>query len=115
MLADLTREERLQLLRFVCSFAWADQQIRPKERQFVRRLVDRLGLADEREQIEAWLTVPPDPETIDPMQIPHAHRRLFVDAAHAVALADGDLAPEEREELRLLAELTQVGARPDTN
>ena len=56
MLGQLDRAERLRLMKFVCSFAWADLEIRPEERAFVARLVRRLELdPDERRRVESWL------------------------------------------------------------
>ena len=38
MLEGLDARQRLQLIKFVCSFAWADLEVRPEERSFVARL-----------------------------------------------------------------------------
>ena len=46
MLQSLDRTERLQLMKFVCSFAWADLEVRPEEREFVARLIRRLDMND---------------------------------------------------------------------
>jgi len=100
---ELDRNERLQLMKFVCSFAWADLEIQPEERRFVARLIRRLSLDDEEtEQVEGWLKLPPRPESVDPTQIPAEHRRLFVDSIRGIIEADGEIAREERENLALL-------------
>ena len=102
----LSRQDRLRLMKFVCSFAWADLEVHPREREFVLRLVQRLELSeDEAKQVEEWLVLPPPLETVDPMQIPAAHRKLFLAAIDGVIAADGAIAPEERESLRLLEQL----------
>ena len=105
-LIDLDREDRLRLLQFVCSFAWADLEVRPEERAFVMRLVRRLGL-DEREEkkVEGWLELPPPIESVDPMDIPAEHKKTFLAAIDGVIAADGEIQPEERESLRLLEQL----------
>ena len=105
-LLDLDRVDRMRLLQFVCSFAWADLEVRPEERAFVKRLVRRLGL-DEREekQVEGWLEVPPPIESVDPMDIPAEHKKTFLAAIDGVIAADGEVQPEERESLRLLEQL----------
>ena len=91
-LADLGRPARLRLLQFVCSFAL--------------RLVQRLDLAEEEaKQVEAWLRLPPPIEAVDPMEIPAAHRKLFLAAIDGVIASDGAIAPEERESLRVLEQL----------
>ena len=104
--ADLDPEQRLKLLRFVCAFAWADLEVHPQERAFALRLIRRLGLGEEEErQVESWLQVPPPPETVDPLDIPAEHRRVFLAAIDGVIAADGAIAPEERESLQLLEQL----------
>ena len=40
--SDLEGEDRLRLLRFVCSFAWADLEVDEAERGFVYKLIDQL-------------------------------------------------------------------------
>ncbi|MCS6799705.1 MAG: TerB family tellurite resistance protein [Myxococcota bacterium] len=105
-LADLSPEQRLQLLRFVCSFAWADLEVRPSERRFVEKLVRRLGLGpDEVAAVERWLEVPPPPEELDPQLVPRAHRELFVRTARRMIQADGELSALEAENLELLEAL----------
>lgn len=108
MLRDLSRDERLQLMRFVCSFAWADLEIKPKERIFVHKLVARLKLdPEEKKQVEEWLAVPPEVDRIDPNEIPRAHRKLFLDTARALIASDGEVHPDEEETLKLLEQLTR--------
>jgi hypothetical protein len=105
-LSDLGRSERLRLLQFVCSFAWADLEVHPRERDFVLRLVQRLELSrEEASQVETWLALPPPIEAVDPQAIPAAHRKLFLAAIDGVIASDGAIAPEERESLRVLEQL----------
>ena len=105
-LDSLARDERMRLMKFVCSFAWADLEIRPEERRFVARMVRRLELEPEEGlQVERWLEVPPEPESIDPTEIRPEHRQVFVEAIEGVIAADGEIGPEERENLRLLRHL----------
>jgi uncharacterized tellurite resistance protein B-like protein len=103
MFAELSREDRLLLLKFVCAFAWTDLEVQEGERRFVRRLVERLELdADDARQVEEWLSIAPSPQSVDPSRIPHNHRRIFVDAVRALIYADGNVDPEEREQLEKL-------------
>jgi hypothetical protein len=107
-LARLSREERLRLLRFVTSFAWADLTVRDEERAFVARLVRRMKLdAEDTREVARWLAVPPSPDDVDPAEVPHVHRQYFLEAAREVVLADGEVAPEELEYLKLLEQLTR--------
>jgi hypothetical protein len=102
----LSRGERLQLLRFVTSFAWADLSVTTGERAFVHGLVSRLHLApEEAMQVEGWLKVPPPPDDVDPTQVPREHRQLFLDTVREMVKADGAISPEERENLSLLEQL----------
>jgi uncharacterized tellurite resistance protein B-like protein len=103
VLDDLDARQRLQLIKFVCSFAWADLEVRAEERSFVARLVDRLELdARERRQVKRWLDRPPLPESVDPMTIPPSHRKSFLEAIEGVVAADGEISTEERESLAVL-------------
>ena len=38
-LSNLDREERLRLMKFVCSFAWADLEVADQERSFVHKMM----------------------------------------------------------------------------
>ena len=103
---SLTPEDRLALLRFVCSFAWADLEVTPEERTFVGQLVDHLRIPGaERAQVRAWLAHPPDPADIDPLDVPPEHRRQFLEEARAVVEADGFVSPDELENFCLFREL----------
>jgi tellurite resistance protein len=105
-LQSLSKEERLLLLKFVCAFAWADLKIEDSERKFVHRLVKRLQLdPDEARQVDGWLDVAPAPSEVDPNLVPRRHRQIFIDAARAMIFADGEVDPEERENLELLKAL----------
>ena len=108
MLDRLDRSERMRLMKFVCSFAWADLEIRPEEREFIRRMVNRLALDGEEEgEVQAWLDLPPAPESIDPTLVPPAHRRVFIEAIEGIIASDGEIAPEEIENFRLFHDLVQ--------
>jgi uncharacterized tellurite resistance protein B-like protein len=103
---ELDPAERLQLLDFVCSFAWADLRIRPQEREFMKRLIGRLDLPqDERLAVDVMLSHPPRAEDVDPMDVPLEHRRLFLETVKQMVLADGDIDPAEAEQLDLFEEL----------
>jgi uncharacterized tellurite resistance protein B-like protein len=100
---DLDRDQRLHLMKFVCSFAWADLQVVSEERSFVARLSRSLELGEEEEaQVQRWLNMPP---VIDPTSIPKALRPVYLAAIDGVIAADGEIAPEERENLKLLKDL----------
>ncbi len=103
---ELSKEDRLRLMKFVCSFAWADLRIDEAERKMVQKLVRRLKLnADEKKQVEEWLELPPAAEDLDPGQIPDAHRAVFLSTAREMIEVDGEVAEEELENFELLATL----------
>lgn len=105
-LRELTREERLLLMRFVCSFAWADLEVKPEERELVARLIHRLELdAEEEAQVLQWLESPPSPASVDPRLVPRTHRVKFLRAVESTVTVDGEVSPEERESLILFAKL----------
>ena len=106
MLGALNKEDRLQLMRFVCSFAWADLEIADAEREFIVKMVVRLKLDDEeQEQVAQWLEVPPPADDLDPADVPKEHRQLFLDAAKAMILSDGNVEDVEAENLIILDQL----------
>ncbi len=106
MLEQLDRRERLRLVEFVCSFAWADLEIRPEERVFIARLIRRLELdEDENLQVQQWLDRPPQIDDLDPTSIPAAHRRIFVEAIEGLIAADGEVSDEERDSLEIFKQL----------
>lgn len=107
MFASLAREDRLRLMKFVCSFAWADLEVQSEERIFVRRMTTRLGLRpDEAAQVEAWLQAPPN--DVDPEEIPREHRSLFLGTLRELVLADGEVDEHERASLALLEDLLKA-------
>ncbi len=107
-LEGLEHGERLRLMRFVCSFAWADLEIHRREREFVARLVERLGFSDDdRAQVAGWLEVPPPTSDLDPTQVPAEHRELFVAAVRGMVEADGVVNDDERDCLALFEQLLE--------
>ena len=106
MLTDLSPDDRLRLMKFVCSFAWADLEIRDSERSFVANLVRRLELGEEESlQVQGWLISPPSPEEIDPYDVPEEHRKVFLEVMLQMIAADGELDPAETETYNLLSQL----------
>ena len=104
----LRPKDRLRLMKFVCSFVWADLEVKDSERAFVQRIVKRLRLdADEAAQVNAWLEVPPRAEELDPTTIPKEHRQLFLDTIRDVIVTDGEVSPAEWENLSLFEQLLQ--------
>ena len=108
MLDQLDRRDRLRLVEFVCSFAWADLEIRPEERVFISRLIRRLELDEEENlQVQQWLDRPPGIDGLDPTSIPAAHRVIFVEAIEGLIGADGEISDEERESFDVFKQLLE--------
>lgn len=99
---QLSRAEAMQLLEFVCSFAWTDLEVQQQERDLIMQTAGRLAL-DQRDinQVKAWLLVPPPADDVDPNRVPRQHRELFLRAAEAAIRADGRVVPAERDALAL--------------
>lgn len=93
-------------MKFVCSFAWADLEIHPGEREFIARMMQRIDLdKEERNQVERWLEVPPHVSEIDPTAIPREHRATFVESIVGLIKADGTVSEEEKDNLELFETL----------
>jgi len=106
MLEDLSKDERFLLLKFVCAFAWADLEVQDQEREFVKRLIEGLGLSEaENRQVAGWLKHGVPPEEVDPNRVPRKHREIFLKFAEAVIVADGKVDPNEAENYELLKAL----------
>lgn len=105
-LQELTRDERLLLMKFVCSFVWVDLEVKPAERELVARMILKLKLdEEEKRQVQQWLDLPPPPESVDPTRVPKAHRVKFLRAVESVVAVDGEVSPEERDCLLMFAQL----------
>ncbi len=103
---DLSPAERMNLMKFVCSFVWTDLNVTQAERDLVMRICGRLNLTeDETDRVRAWLEVPPPPDEVDPNGVPPEHRQLFLGVAEMIAHADGRVVPAERESLKLFRDL----------
>lgn len=102
----LSVAERLNLLKFVCSFVWTDLKVAQAERDLVMRIVGHLKLTEaESQQVTAWLKVPPPIDEIDPSSVPKEHRELFLQAAEMAVKADGRVVPAERDAMALFRDL----------
>lgn len=114
----LHRDERLRLMRFVCSFAWADLRVTDAERAFVLDLARRAHLSQHDQGLVAdWLDSPPGEDDLDPFEIPDAHRKMVLDAALEMMAADGEISRLEIESYALfetlLASLPESADPPD--
>ena len=108
---ELTEDERIDLMRFLCSFAWADGEVQAEERAVLERILAHSGLSRERRAAAmSWLIEPPDMEGFDFAAISPEKRSLFLDLAFEVASAHGGLAGDE---LRQLQMFMSVAEGPD--
>lgn len=103
---ELSPAERLNLMRFVCSFVWTDLNVSQEERDLVMRMSGHLKLTEaETAQVQGWLQVPPPIDEVDPASVPPAHRQLFLTMMEMAAKADGKIVPAESESLKLFRDL----------
>src|SRR5512143_920438 len=106
MTKRLGHDDRIRLMKFLCSFAWADLRVHEKEKIFIRKMVKKLSLDEaEARAVEGWLKVPPPADEVDPQDIPPEHKKIFLESARAIVLADGEVDPNEKINLSLLEEL----------
>lgn len=102
----LDAKARMDLMRFVCSFAWTDLKVQQQERDLVMRIAGTLGLTDaEVRQVQLWLQTPPVVDDVDPTRVPLSHRELFLRAAEEIVAADGRVVPAERDQLAVFRDL----------
>ncbi len=102
----LTKEETLLLLKFLCSFAWTNQEITDNERRFMGKIIRKLGLNNEETaQVYSWLEVPPSQEEVDPSKIPMSYRELFLNTVKDLLKADGPIDTQESEALALFEQI----------
>gem|GEM_PF-969445 len=107
----ISTAERMNLMKFVCSFAWTDLSVSQSERDLVMRMCGTFGLNEgETDQVKQWLELPPPIEEVDPTAVPHAHREVFLQMLEMVVKADGKVVPAELESLQLFRDLVAGGA-----
>ena len=96
---------RKKLVQMASVAAWSDLEVRPTEREVVLDIARQMGFDQaELAEVRDWLDNSP-PE-FDPYEIPLQHRQAFLEAFLEVATADGRIATEESEMIRILRELT---------
>lgn len=100
---ELQSEERLKLLRLVCTMAWADSEVQQHEKGFIAKLIFSMGTpASEIRQVKKWLEAPPPEDDLDPASIPKEHREMFLEACRGVMTADGTVTDGEKAALAKL-------------
>jgi len=100
---SLSPTDRLQLLRFVCFFAWIDGVMHPQERSLIVRLANGFGLSrQELRVVKGWVKSPPRPEDIEHQRIPIEHRQLFLSAVQAMIAVDDNIDPRESQAAKRL-------------
>ena len=105
-MTDLLADEKLQIMRFVCAFAWADLKIHEAERSLINRFMDALEVNEAgRQAIEDMMKRPPRPEDIDPYDLAPELRETVIQAAEAMTVTDGEISPREKELMSLLRDL----------
>ena len=94
---------KFYMWRCVVAMAHADSLIHPKEREWLEKIFDRLGLSeDQRETLERDLTVPQDVSDMLRHINDPSYRSQVVYFARLLAWKDGELHPEEETLLRKL-------------
>ena len=95
---NFTSEEKIQIMQFICAFAWADFKVVAEERAMINRLSANLKLNEhELSEVKAMLTHPPHPDDIDPLSIPEHLKEYILSAVQAISIVDGDFDEKEAE------------------
>ena len=101
-----TQEDRFRLLRFLCSFAWADLKVFDSELDFIAETVHQFELNEkERLKVIEWMKVPPKVESLDPTDIPLEQRDIYLKAIRKLIASDGNIDTNEAEYLALFEQL----------
>jgi tellurite resistance protein len=107
---ELSENERVDLVRFLCSFAWADGEVQAEERAVLGRVIDGLSLDPGRHaEVTAWLSEAPDMDGFDFGAIAEDKRAVFLDLAFEVAAAHGGLGGEELGKLKMFMSFSDDG------
>jgi tellurite resistance protein len=110
MLAELSAEQREQLLGALAQLARADSVLEPDERAMFADFARWLGVAEQRAQ--AILESESDPGRLELVDLPEQLRALVFTTGAMMALVDDQLTAEERRDLARLA--GSLGIVPDS-
>ena len=109
MLDQLDRTVRLRLLRVVTAVAWVDGEVHDREREFAKRLIERMKLSPaDRETALGYLDAPPRAHEVDPMKLDRDRRLEVLILAREMVNADGTVSDAEQECLDALESLLAV-------
>jgi len=109
MLDQLDRTVRLRLLRIVTAVAWVDGEVHERERDFVKRLIERMKLsAGDREIALGYLDEPPRAHEVDPTKLERDRRLEVLILAREMVQADGSVNEAEQECIDALESLLAV-------
>lgn len=100
---QLSKADRLQVLRFAASFVWADLEVRAPERRFLSHLADELAV--DRTELPRLLALPPTAEEIDPASVSRAAAVAVRSAALRAIASDGHVDAAEMTMFELLDDL----------
>ncbi len=77
---ELTTEEKLSVMRFICAFAWADLEVQNAERKLIKQIMTALDLDEEHHPtVMNWLDRPPRAEDVDPLTVPDSLKDIILD------------------------------------
>jgi uncharacterized tellurite resistance protein B-like protein len=106
---NLDSEQRLRLLKLVCTMAWADDEVQYDEKGFIAKLMFQLKMpAAEIRQVKQWLASPPE-DDVKVEDIPPEHRAMFLQVCHGVLSADGVVTDQEKQALARIEALLGGG------
>lgn len=107
---QLSADERVELLRFLCWFAYADLSLDPREYDLIDSFAGTMRLnGEQREQVQGWLEDPPDLSLEDVKNVPAEKRELYLDALMLLGNADRNIHSMES---KLFERISEIWATP---
>jgi uncharacterized tellurite resistance protein B-like protein len=99
----------VEICRFLCGIAWADNTITDGERGYILNLARLLGMStQELSEVESWLDKPHDAAMLVPSRLSTEDRVALVQQALILSSADGTIAPTEENIIRAVEDLLEL-------
>lgn len=99
----------VEICRFLCGIAWADQQVTSGERGYILNLAQLLGLSPgEVAEVGTWLDSPSDADMFVPAQISLEDRVALVQQAMILASVDGTVDASEDKIIAAVEDLFEI-------
>ena len=99
----------IDILRFLCGLAWADDWVTPNERAYLLNLAQWMQLSDtEMRQVASWLDRPPENVQLDGSALSDADREALFQQALILFGADGNVSLDEQQVIATLRQMLDL-------